>query len=201
MTGFGVSEMHLLVHFERRTMSVMASSPFAGSAERLRALQRLCRPAWAAADDDAAFAGMPDALVLVGGQDSRFSVVTHAALRWLLLGAAGPDARAGGGLPDAALPLEEAMIVVVRCGVRVYMPQGAGGLLPAHEWRNARVWAAPAAGSSGGVGDDADGLEAFKMRAFVEMVAGCARVGMPLTPGWNAAWRADMTVASVRACA
>ncbi|KDO19176.1 hypothetical protein SPRG_14787 [Saprolegnia parasitica CBS 223.65] len=145
----------------------MAKSPFTGrdSYERLEQLQALCSSADV------------DALLLVGGADSRFSRGCSAALQYLFLGKSGQELLGEQVIPQAFETLEDVVLVVTRHSADIFYPldsDSATFLLPLIAcWRNLTEHVAP---------DDVpqDDRELIKIRSFRDMVAPYKRLGVPM---------------------
>ncbi|CAD7699208.1 unnamed protein product [Ostreobium quekettii] len=141
-------------------------------APRLRRLQRLC------ADLDL------DALLFVAGPDGRYNLGSAQALAYLFQGRCDTDPR---DTPPLAPHLRDLVLMVTPEDVRLCcdgrsMAQAWALLGPLRE--TARTFRAEGPSEDGEDGDDGrDAGEGERIWAFLQMLAGVRRVGLPLGVG------------------
>ena len=115
-----------------------------------------------------------DALLLIGGVDSRNDAGSREALNWLLNDLSGRDVFGSAKLNSA---LDEAVVLVMPDAVKLYAPRALWEKLQPRvaRWRRLQVWTPPAA-----LADDVEAMEEHKIQSFIAMVRGVRRVGVPL---------------------
>lgn len=148
---------------------------------RLTSLQRLCERA------------QLEALLLIGGTDSRYHPASKHALGWLLNGLSGRDVFSSASGP---LDLDEVVLLITPDGARMYCLPHTNDALAARlaRWTRLQLWVPDTA-----LLDDTEQLEHHKIISFIQMLQGLKRVGVPVSSSNGASQAADGPAATVEA--